>query len=278
MFFNVPTWARMAGCPIRNEPFGTDYAAAVERAETVLLPAFDSWRSGGVTDHKLIGAAHGTLNWLFSEFRSDRRFTKLGTHHAGEPRVRFPPGRRLLLKDGRRLGEARLARSPARWSTRCSTSCCVVTDADGTSHARAAHDRQHGHEVLPPRLERRGPPQPGQGAGESVRTHGLVSSSRRRRPRPLPSFRRSAPRRWRWASPRSRPPGWSAGNGCSARPTSSARSTSCTTARRIGPTRSRAAREDRRGNWIPLFDDAGVPLYPEFMASLTRSSASASAG
>jgi hypothetical protein len=49
-FFNVPMWARASGCPVRNEPLGADYAAAVERAETVLLPAFDSWRTGGSTD------------------------------------------------------------------------------------------------------------------------------------------------------------------------------------------------------------------------------------
>jgi hypothetical protein len=36
-FFNVPTWARNAGCPIANEPLGTDYAAAVARAENVLV-------------------------------------------------------------------------------------------------------------------------------------------------------------------------------------------------------------------------------------------------
>jgi hypothetical protein len=48
-FFNVPTWAREAGCTIENEPLGTDYAAAVERAETVLLPAFDSWHTGGAS-------------------------------------------------------------------------------------------------------------------------------------------------------------------------------------------------------------------------------------
>ena len=49
-FFNVPMWAREAGCPIKNEPLGTDYEAAVARAETVLLPAFDSWRTGGASD------------------------------------------------------------------------------------------------------------------------------------------------------------------------------------------------------------------------------------
>jgi hypothetical protein len=32
-FFNVPVWARKAGCPVSNEPLGTDYAKAAERAE-----------------------------------------------------------------------------------------------------------------------------------------------------------------------------------------------------------------------------------------------------
>jgi hypothetical protein len=49
-FFNVPTWARRSGCTVKNEPLGTDYTAAVERAETILLPAFDSWRTGGGSD------------------------------------------------------------------------------------------------------------------------------------------------------------------------------------------------------------------------------------
>lgn len=40
-FFNVPTWARKAGCAIKSEPLGADYEAAVGRAETVLLPALD---------------------------------------------------------------------------------------------------------------------------------------------------------------------------------------------------------------------------------------------
>ena len=80
-FFDVPTWARKAGCPIKNEPLGTDYAAAVERAETILLPAFDAWRSGDNSDaSKITTAITGTLDWVFAEYRADRRFTKLAGH------------------------------------------------------------------------------------------------------------------------------------------------------------------------------------------------------
>ncbi len=76
-FFNVPTWARKNACPVRNEPLGTDYEAAVRRAETILLPAFDSWRTGGKSE--IAGAVLGTLDWVFAEYRADRRFTKLDT-------------------------------------------------------------------------------------------------------------------------------------------------------------------------------------------------------
>ena len=45
-FWHVPSWAKKAGCLIYNEPLGLNYEGAVERAETILLPAFDSWRTG----------------------------------------------------------------------------------------------------------------------------------------------------------------------------------------------------------------------------------------
>ena len=57
-FFEPPTWARDQGCHVKAEPLGEDYAAAVERAEYVLLPAFDSWRSRGLTD--LVPVRHHT--------------------------------------------------------------------------------------------------------------------------------------------------------------------------------------------------------------------------
>jgi hypothetical protein len=50
-FFDLPTWARKTDCPVHSEPLGLDYEAAVKRAETVLLPAFDDWRGGGGKPH-----------------------------------------------------------------------------------------------------------------------------------------------------------------------------------------------------------------------------------
>jgi hypothetical protein len=109
-FFNVPTWARKAGCPIANEPLGTDYAAARDRAENVLLPAFDAWLNGGATEAIAANAPAkpGTLDWLIAEYRASRQFTKLDPM----TRVKHEVGFRLVggyvLKNGARLGAARL--------------------------------------------------------------------------------------------------------------------------------------------------------------------------
>jgi hypothetical protein len=107
-FFNVPSWAGKAGCRVSNEPLGTDYAKAVERAETILLPTFDSWRKGGRSDAALAGATFGTLDWIFAEYRADRRFTKLDAKTKRNHEVGFRLVGGHILKDGRKLGSVRI--------------------------------------------------------------------------------------------------------------------------------------------------------------------------
>lgn len=142
-FFNVPTWARKAGCPIKNEPLGIDFDAAVRRAEAVLLPAFDSWLTGGASDQVPNVCAVGTLDWVFGEYRADRRFTKL------DPKTKrlHESGMRLVgdhvLKDGRRLGGARLtaintAVTDALYERLLTVK---VTDADGKDIERERRTR-----------------------------------------------------------------------------------------------------------------------------------------
>jgi hypothetical protein len=108
-FFNVPSWARKAGCPVKNEPLGSDHAAAVERAETTLLPAFDTWRAGGEPENAPAVASIGTLDWVFAEYRADRRFTKLDPRTRRNHEVGFRLVGGYRLKYGRRFGQAKLA-------------------------------------------------------------------------------------------------------------------------------------------------------------------------
>jgi hypothetical protein len=137
-FFNVPMWARKAGCPITNEPLGIDYDSAVERAEKVLLKVFDSWRTGGASDEAPAVPAPGTLDWVFAEYRDDRRFTKLDpktkrNHEAG---FRLVGG--YVLKDGRRLGAARIAAITTAVTDAIYEKLLVVTktDAEGNTVER----------------------------------------------------------------------------------------------------------------------------------------------
>ena len=113
-FFQVPYWARKKGCPVESEPLEMDYEAAVLRAETVLLPAFDSWRSGGDDAKPGVGIVPGTLDWLFHEFRKTwphPTAKRLRPLSPGQCRV-HETGIKMLseytLQNGKRLGSQRL--------------------------------------------------------------------------------------------------------------------------------------------------------------------------
>jgi hypothetical protein len=109
-FFHAPSWAPKAGCTVQSGPLGTDYDAAVLRAETILLPAFDAWRIGDdVVPSSPAIAAFGTLDWMFGEYRADRRFTKLDPKSKRNHEVGFKLVGGYQLKDGKSLGGKRLS-------------------------------------------------------------------------------------------------------------------------------------------------------------------------
>jgi hypothetical protein len=109
-YWHTPKWAKDAGCPIGNEALGIDYAAAVKRAEEILLPAFDAWRSGDTkTETTPAVAMVGTLDWLFAEYRADRRYTKLDPKSRRNHEVGFKLVGGYVLQDGTRLGRKRLS-------------------------------------------------------------------------------------------------------------------------------------------------------------------------
>jgi len=116
IFFRPSTWARERDCPVENEPLGTDYDLAVQRAEKILLPAFDSWLKGRVDANPIgIGVVIGTLDWMFHEYRrtwKQKTAKRLQPLSPGQCRV-HETGIKMIceyrLKDGRRLGARRLS-------------------------------------------------------------------------------------------------------------------------------------------------------------------------
>jgi hypothetical protein len=109
-FFCVPSWARKAGCPMHNEALGTDLDAATERAETMPLPVFDAWRSGDTNTATTPAAARaGTLDWVFAEYRGDRRYTRLDPKSRRNHENGFKLVGGFRLTDGSLLGDRRAA-------------------------------------------------------------------------------------------------------------------------------------------------------------------------
>lgn len=116
-YFSPPTWARKAEenrdprgpCPVGSETLHGGYAEAVSRVENVLLPLFDSWRTGGLSDLAADQALFGTLDWLFAEYRKSDTFRDdVSPRAQGLYERGFAMVGGYELKDGRRLGTIRL--------------------------------------------------------------------------------------------------------------------------------------------------------------------------
>ncbi len=108
-FFEPPTWAREQGCHVQAEPLGTDYRTAVKRVEETLLPAFDSWRSRGLTDMVPTAVRSGSFDWLVSVFKSHRAWKEIDhkTQRLYEQGLTMFAD--YVLKDGTRAGARQLS-------------------------------------------------------------------------------------------------------------------------------------------------------------------------
>ena len=93
----------------QERTMGSDYDVAVRRAETILLPALDGWRAGiEAPASSPATSSYLTLDWMFGEYRADRRFAKLDPKSKRNHENGFKLVGGYVLKDGRRLGDKRL--------------------------------------------------------------------------------------------------------------------------------------------------------------------------
>lgn len=271
-YFNVPTWARKKGCPIKNEPLGTDKDAAVKRAETILLPAFDSWRMGGESGAPIIGTIYGTLDWLFAEYRADKRFTKLdaATRRNHEAGMRLVAGH--VLKDGRRLGNVRLALISTAVTDALYEKLLIVieTQADGSTIERERRTTvNHAMKTCRRAWNVAGRRKPGKVPTVNPFSKMGLRSSERTTPTATyaelqafrakaietghPSLATAALAAWEWL-PR-------------------VRDIFCTFEvahyrPKERPNAVYIVHNKTEDAWIPLFDEKGVPVYPELMSEL----------
>ena len=132
-FFEPPTWAREQGCPVEAEALGTEQAAAIERTENVLLPAFDSWRSRGLTDMVPASPVPGTFDWLVGIFKAHQKWKEIDhkTQRLYEQGLALFANHKL--KDGSRAGSKQISDFTKAFVDAIYAKLLVVddTDADG---------------------------------------------------------------------------------------------------------------------------------------------------
>ena len=268
-FFDLPTWARQKGdCPVESEALGTDYHAAVQRAETVLLPQFDHWRDGDTAVN-----TGPCLDWVFAEYRADRRYERLDAR----TKRNHESGMRLVgrydLKDRKQLGAMPLAAITTRVTDVLYEKLLTVTDTDADGNVTVRERRTTvNHAMKTCRrawniAARRNPSKVP--ALNPFAQMGLRSSDRETptatytelqafRVKAIelghPSLATAALISWEWLQRERDVFG------------------TFDVAHYRPKERQHAVRvlhtKTGKENWVPLFDDAGVPLYPELMGEL----------
>jgi hypothetical protein len=133
-FFEPPTWARKQSCPVKAEALGTERVAAVERAENVLLPAFDSWRSRGLTDMVPAFPVSGTFDWLVCVFKTHQKWKEIDhkTQRFYEQGLALFANHKL--KDGSRAGSKQITDFTKRFVDAIYAKLLVVEDEDANGN------------------------------------------------------------------------------------------------------------------------------------------------
>ncbi|SCB42997.1 hypothetical protein GA0061098_1009213 [Bradyrhizobium shewense] len=108
-YFAPPTWARRQGCELMPEALGTDYLRAVERVEKILLPAFESWRSRGLSDMTPVIPESGTFDWLISIYQAHQKWSELESTTQRQYTKSLALFANHELKDGSRVGSKQLS-------------------------------------------------------------------------------------------------------------------------------------------------------------------------
>jgi hypothetical protein len=243
-----------------------------------LLPAFDSWRKGGdalapTAPKRPIVGALGTLDWLFAEYRADRRFTKLDPKTKRNHEVGFNLVGNYALKDGRRLGETRLPQITTAVVDALYEALLIVKEVDTAGNAIERERRttvNHAMKTCRRAWNIASRRNPGKvPASNPFAQMGLASYNRetptatfaeleafRARARDLgyPSLGTAALVAWEWLQREEAIFG--------AFDVTHYRSKEHPNAVRILHPKT------NEENWVPLFDEKGVPLYPELMAEL----------
>src|SRR5687768_11314201 len=102
-YWDVPTWAKRAGCTLHGEALGTDYAQAKNRCDTLLNPQFDAWRlrDGDFNGGKTI---FGSFDWMVGVYKASPQYSGNSRKYRKDVDALLSLVSNHKLKDGRTFG------------------------------------------------------------------------------------------------------------------------------------------------------------------------------
>jgi hypothetical protein len=147
-FFEPPTWARKQGCDVKAEALGEEHVAAVDRAKNVLLPAFDSWRSRGLTDMIPASPVPGTFDWLVSVFKTHPKWKEIDhkTQRFYEQGLALFANHKL--KDGSRAGSKQISDFTKGFVDAVYAKLLVVEDEDADGNIVRRERRRYANAAM----------------------------------------------------------------------------------------------------------------------------------
>ncbi len=106
-YWQPPTWARKADCPVQPEALGSDYGEAKRRCDDILNPQFRAWRTKEDACESSRPLLY-TFDWLVALYKSSPKYERLtpGSQHDYDRVLSVVSNH--TLKDGRRFGELTL--------------------------------------------------------------------------------------------------------------------------------------------------------------------------
>ena len=106
-FWEPPSWARKAACPVQAEALGGDYGAAKQRCDDILNPQFIAWRTGGTVAAPALPAS--IFDGMTAVYKTSPKYKSLPAKTRKSIDAALALVSKHQLKDGRLFGSLALA-------------------------------------------------------------------------------------------------------------------------------------------------------------------------
>jgi hypothetical protein len=134
-YWDIPSWARKAGCTLHAEALGTDYSTAKSRCDSLLNPQFDAWRLRDA-DFSVSKSVPGSFDWMTSVYKASPKYSGKTAKYRKDVDALLSLVSSFRLKDGRTFGLLQLQSITPGAADKLHER--LKAKADGTERARTA--------------------------------------------------------------------------------------------------------------------------------------------